>query len=344
MTTKRDFFQLPDGGSATLYTLSGKDGFEVDVTDFGGALVAVRTPDRNGKCVDVLLGFGNPADYRENDPYFGALVGRYANRIGNARFTLDGKEYQLILNDEPHNACLHGGDCYGRRPWQVKEAGRDFLTLTLESPDGDSGFPGKVCVEVTYRIVGGDALEIDYRGVSDAVTVLSMTNHAYFNLNGEGALEYGDHFIRIAADRHTEVSESLIPTGANPAVEGTDFDLRREKSFAEILQSKPNGFDDNFVLADRDGEMKPNVARARSARTGITLEVSTTAPGVQFYMGYFLSGSAKGKCGSGYPQFSGFCLETQLWPDAVNHPEFPSARLEPGKVYSQRTIYRFGRE
>ena len=300
------------------------------------------TPDRNGKLVDVVLGFAEPADYIENGPFFGALIGRVANRISNGRFTLGGKTYQLELNDSNGKNTLHGGRCYGRRLWEAEVVDDYTLKLTLNSPDGDAGFPGNVKVEVVYHITEDNALSIAYSGTSDAPTVLSLTNHSYFNLNGEGAGECGDHSIMIQAGRRTEVDEFLAPTGRNPEVAGTFYDLRAGKSFAKIHEENPNCFDDNFVLSDEAESFKENVAVAWSDRTGIELACSTTAPGVQFYMGFFLDGTLRGKTESSYPQFSAFCLETQLWPDAVNHPEFPSARLNPGGEYKQYTVYKFG--
>ena len=338
----QDFFQLPDGRTARLYSLRTSSGFGADITDFGGAIVRLLTPDRNGKLVDVVLGFAEPADYIENGPFFGALIGRVANRISNGRFTLGGKTYQLELNDSNGKNTLHGGRCYGRRLWEAEVVDDYTLKLTLNSPDGDAGFPGNVKVEVVYHITEDNALSIAYSGTSDAPTVLSLTNHSYFNLNGEGAGECGDHSIMIQAGRRTEVDEFLAPTGRNPEVAGTFYDLRAGKSFAKIHEENPNCFDDNFVLSDEAESFKENVAVAWSDRTGIELACSTTAPGVQFYMGFFLDGTLRGKTESSYPQFSAFCLETQLWPDAVNHPEFPSARLNPGGEYKQYTVYKFG--
>lgn len=338
----QDFFQLSDGRTARLYSLRNSSGFGADITDFGGAIVRLLTPDRNGKLVDVVLGFAEPADYIENGPFFGALIGRVANRISNGRFTLDGKTYQLELNDSNGKNTLHGGQCYGRRLWEAEVVDDYTLKLALDSPDGDAGFPGNVKVEVVYHITEDNALSIAYSGTSDAPTVLSLTNHSYFNLNGEGAGECGDHSIMIQADRHTEVDEFLAPTGRNPEVAGTFYDLRAGKSFAKIHEENPNCFDDNFVFSDEAESFKENAAVAWSDRTGIELACSTTAPGVQFYMGFFLDGTLRGKTESGYPQFSAFCLETQLWPDAVNHPEFPSARLNPGGEYKQYTVYKFG--
>ena len=338
----QDFFQLPDGRTARLYSLRNSSGFGADITDFGGAIVRLLTPDRNGKLVDVVLGFAEPADYIENGPFFGALIGRVANRISNGRFTLGGKTYQLELNDSNGKDTLHGGRCYGRRLWEAEVVDDYTLKLTLNSPDGDAGFPGNVKVEVVYHITEDNALSIAYSGTSDAPTVLSLTNHSYFNLNGEGAGECGDHSIMIQAGRRTEVDEFLAPTGRNPEVAGTFYDLRAGKSFAKIHEENPNCFDDNFVLSDEAESFKENAAVAWSDRTGIELACSTTAPGVQFYMGFFLDGTLRGKTESSYPQFSAFCLETQLWPDAVNHPEFPSARLNPGGEYKQYTVYKFG--
>ncbi|MGN1365552.1 MAG: aldose epimerase family protein, partial [Victivallis vadensis] len=321
----QDFFQLPDGRTARLYSLRNSSGFGTDITDFGGAIVRLLTPDRNGKLVDVVLGFAEPADYIENGPFFGALIGRVANRISNGRFTLGGKTYQLELNDSNGKNTLHGGRCYGRRLWEAEVVDDYTLKLTLNSPDGDAGFPGNVKVEVVYHITEDNALSIAYSGTSDAPTVLSLTNHSYFNLNGEGAGECGDHSIMIQAGRRTEVDEFLAPTGRNPEVAGTFYDLRAGKSFAKIHEENPNCFDDNFVLSDEAESFKENAAVAWSDRTGIELACSTTAPGVQFYMGFFLDGTLRGKTESSYPQFSAFCLETQPWPDAVTHPELPRA-------------------
>lgn len=340
----RTFFNLPDGTAAHLYSLRNRSGFGADITDWGGAIVRLLTPDRDGKLTDVVLGFAEPSEYVENDPFFGALIGRVANRISGGKFELDGKCYQLECNDTDRPNTLHGGKSYGRRQWRATVIDDATLELALTSPDGDAGFPGKVEVKVTYHVGEDNSLSIDYRAETDKTTVVSMTNHAYFNLSGEGSSSCDGHTIRIAADRHTEVNALLQPTGRNPEVAGTVYDLRQPVRFEEIHRALPNCFDDNFVLADRDGKFKENVATAASERTGITMNVSTTAPGIQFYMGFFLDGSIRGKSGNHYPQFSAFCLEAQAWPDAVNHPEFPSIRLKPGQVYRQKTVYRFGVE
>ena len=337
-----DFFKTADGRTAKLYRLRNNSGFEVDITDFGGALVSIRTPDRNGKSVDVLLGFGNPVDYVENDPFFGAVIGRVANRIGGGHFTLDGKEYRLALNDSNGLNTLHGGESWGRRFWNGEVIDDNTLALRLHSPDGDAGFPGAVEATLVYMVTEANELILDYTATSDRPTVVSMTNHAYFNLAGESTGSCLDHRIRLKADRRTEIDKTMAPTGNCPAVAGTPYDLNSGRSFREILEELPNGFDDNFILADVDGVMKRDVVVASSDSTGIEMRVATSAPGIQFYMGYFLDGSAIGKSGKGYPQFGAFCLEAQLWPDAVNHPDFPSMRLEPGRPYKQTTVYQFG--
>ncbi|WP_288610324.1 aldose epimerase family protein [uncultured Victivallis sp.] len=338
----KDFFKTPDGRTAKLYRLRNSSGFGADITDFGGAVVSIWAPDRDGRMTDVLLGFGNPADYIENGPFFGAVIGRVANRIAGGRFTLDGKEYELALNDSNGKNTLHGGDCWGRRLWKADVIDNTMLALRLTSPDGDAGFPGEVEATLVYMVTEANELILDYTATSDRPTVVSMTNHAYFNLSGESAGNCLDHRVRLRADRRTEVDEFLAPTGSCPPVAGTPYDLNAGKSFRQIFADLPCGFDDNFVLGDVDGVMKRDVAVVSSDTTGIEVRVSTSAPGIQFYMGYFLDGTAVGKNGGGYPQFGAFCLETQLWPDAVHHSEFPSALLEPGRPYKQTTVYQFG--
>ncbi len=337
-----DFFKTPSGEIAKLYRMRNRSGFEVDITDFGASLTAIRTPDRDGKKVDVLLGFGEPTDYIENDPFFGAVIGRVANRISGGRFTLDGSEYTLPLNDSNGKNTLHGGNCWGRRLWEAEVVNESTLVMHLTSPDGDAGFPGKVEAMLVYMVTDANELILDYTATADRPTVISMTNHAYFNLSGEETGCTRDHRIRIAADRRTEVDEFLAPTGNSPAVAGTAYDLNAGKSFQEIFAAVPNGFDDNFILGDVDGVMRRNVAVVASEKTGIEMRVATSAPGIQFYMGFFLDGTLTGKSGTKYPQQGAFCLEAQLWPDAVNQPNFPSARLEPGVPYKQTTVYQFG--
>ena len=313
----------------------------------GGAIVSILAPDRNGNMVDVNLGYQKPEDYEANPNFFGALIGRVANRIGYGRFTLDGKTYQLECNDSNNRPnSLHGVKSYGRRMWEAEVVDDLTLKLKLTSPDGDAGFPGEVKVEVVYHITEDNAISIEYKAVSDALTVVNLTNHAYFNLNGEGSLNCLDHEVRSTAYAHTEVNENLTPTGNNLPCAGTAYDLTAGRTFESIYNDPALAiaFDDNFVIADNAGTFRKDIFNVVSHRTGITLAVDTDQPGIQFYMGYWLDGTTIGKCGKAYPRFGAFCLETQLWPDAVNHPDFPSAQLKPGETYTHKTVYRFGIE
>ena len=342
---EKDFFKLEDGRQARLYTLKNGNGFQVDVTDMGGCIVNLIAPDREGRPVDVALGHADPAAYEENIPYFGALVGRVANRIKGARFTLDGKEYRLVMNESDKGNTLHGGNSFGRRLWNARRLDDSAVSLSLSSPHMDSGFPGNLAVAVTYRVAEDNSLEIAYSATCDAPTFVNLTNHAYFNLNGADAGEYGSHTVQSSAYAHTEVDANLAPTGAVPSVDGTPYDLRNGRTFEEILADArlPIAFDDNFVVAPQAGVFRKEVFKVRSERTGITLSLDTDQPGVQFYMGYWMDG-IPGKHGTLLERYSGFCLEAQLWPDAPNHPDFPSALLVPGGEYTQRTVYRFGVE
>ena len=342
-----NFFTASCGRTAKLYTLKNANGFTVSITDMGGSIVSILTPDRNGNMVDVNLGYQKPETYEANPNFFGALIGRVANRIGYGKFTLDGKTYQLECNDSNDRPnSLHGVKSYGRRMWEAEVIDDLTLKLSLISPDGDAGFPGEVRVEVIYRVTEDNAIAIEYKAVSDTLTVVNLTNHAYFNLNGEDSLNCLDHEVRSVAFAHTEVNENLTPTGNNLPCAGTPYDLTSGRTF-ESIYSDPDlaiAFDDNFVIADQAGTFRKDVFNVVSHRTGITLAVDTDQPGVQFYMGYWLDGTTIGKSNKAYPRFGAFCLETQLWPDAVNHDNFPSAQLKPGETYSHKTVYRFGIE
>ena len=343
----KDFFKDSRGNTAKLYTMTNANGFSVSITDMGGSIVSILTPDRNGKLVDVNLGYHKPETYEENPNFFGALIGRVANRIGYGKFTLNDKDYQLVCND-PHDRpnSLHGVLSYGRRMWNAQEINDTTLKLTLSSPDGDAGFPGNVEVEVIYHISEDNALSINYRATCDQTTLVNLTNHAYFNLNGEASLECKDHEVRSIAYAHTEVNHHLTPTGKNFECAGTAYDLTAGRTFEDIYNDPalPIAYDDNFVIADKAGTFRKDVFNVVSHRTGITLAVDTDQPGVQFYMGYWLDGTTIGKSGKGHPSLSAFCLETQLWPDGINHDGFPSPILEPGEVYTHQTVYRFGVE
>ena len=323
------------------FPLRNASGFGADILDWGATVAAIYAPDRTGKLIDVALGWRDLEDYRANPGYLGAVVGRVANRIANGRFTLDGVTYQMVLNDDPRPNSLHGGFSYAHRTWNLKHYDGRRLVLALTSPDGDAGYPGTLAIEVEYGVTDRNELTIDYRYVSDKPTVVNLTNHTYFNLNGEESCDTSDHEIRIAAERYTR-SVELIPDGTTPPVDGTPFDLREFRRFSDILAVAPQGCDNNLVVADAAGELR-SIAVVRAPRTGIRLECLTTLPGLQFYMGGFLTETPIGKSGS-YRPHAGFCLETQYWPDSPNRPEFPSIRIEAGERRSTQTVYRFTAE
>lgn len=335
-----DFFILPSGETAKLYTIENASGAFVRITNYGGMITSITVPDRNGRPTDVALGWKAPTDYLEDPGYIGALVGRVANRIAGGRFVLDGTVYQMKLNDGGRPNMLHGGFGYTHRLWRVAEFDGRRLVLKLTSPDGDAGFPGKLEVEVTYSWNDAGELGIEYRAIGDATTPVNLTNHAYFNLNGEASNDVSGMTLRIAADEFNPVDENLIPTGVAPVGQGIP-DLRRPMSFEEILRRVPGGLDHNYILG-REFDWKADCVTAHSEHTGITMDVSTDRTGVQVYMGGGIDGYPEGKSGGFYRRFAGFCLETQEWPDAPNHPEFPSVMLPAGREYHTRTIYRFG--
>ena len=333
---KENFFTLPDGRTANLFKMRLPDGFGADITDFGGCVVSLFTPDASGKLTDVALGWKDPSYYMVNHTNFGALIGRIANRISNGRFELDGEVYQLYLNDN-RRCSLHGSFGFGHRLWQVENATDTELTLTLFSPHGDAGFPGNLAVRAAYRLGADHTLEIEISAESDRPTVADFTNHTYFNLDGENSGSTADHVIAIAADAYTETDQYLQPTGKILPVDNSRFDLRKGKKFSTIFAEYDGGFDDNFIIGDADHCYRENVAVVTAGHSGIKLALHTSRPGVQLYMGNFLDDHGK----SSYPRNSGFCLETQCWPDAVNHPDFPSVRIEPGKPHHSITRYKF---
>lgn len=325
------FGHMPDGTAVGEIALN--DGaVSCGIITYGGALRSLTVPDREGRPVDVVLGFDALEDYRNQDKYLGALIGRYANRIGGSRFTLEGKEYPLRANDGPNH--LHGGPLgFHQKLWQVRSQTRSSVSLSLLSPDGEEGYPGNLEVTVTYTL-RDRALEIGYRARSSRTTLCNLTNHAYFNLSGHGSGAVDGQYIQLLSDRYTPVDGGLIPTGAVEEVEGTPMDLR-------TLQ--PIGgreYDHNWAVSGWDGSLRP-AARAWSPDTGIFMETLSTMPGIQFYTGNFLDGCPQGKGGVSYGKHGAFCLETQYYPDSPNHPAFPSPVLKAGEVYEGKTIYRF---
>lgn len=345
METKniRPFGALPDGRQVEEIVLRSA-GASCSILTYGGALRTLTVPDRRGQGVDIVLGYDRLEDYLVQDKYLGALIGRFANRIGDSRFSLGGQDYPLRANDGKNH--LHGGPVgFDKQIWTVEALSGDSLTLSLGSPDGQEGYPGNLEVQVTYTLTSGE-LALDYRAVCDRDTLCNLTNHAYFNLNGHQSGPVEGQYVQIFADAYTPTDEGSIPTGAVEPVEGTPMDLRRgEKIGAHADASFPQltlagGYDHNWVLSKEPGTMGL-AARAWSEETGIVLETLTTLPGIQFYSGNYLDGSPAGKGGAPYARRWGFCLETQVFPDAPNHPNFPSAVLAAGEEYRQKTVYRF---
>jgi len=342
----RSYGDTPDG-AAYLYTLRNANGMEVDVTNYGGTITAIRVPDKNGTVADVTLGFSDIEGYLDEHPYFGALIGRYGNRIAAGQFSIDGKDYELAQNDGGNT--LHGGpkgfhrQLYTAEATNVK-AGVMGVSLTRTSPDGEEGYPGNLDVTVRYLLNDDNELRIEYEATTDAPTVLNLTNHTYFNLGHEATIL--NHELIIDAAAFTPVDGGLIPTGELLPVEGTPFDFRKSTAIGARIDdenqqlARGQGYDHNWVL-DRDGDGLEPVATLYAPSTGRMMEVLTTEPGLQFYSGNFLDGSLTGRDGTAYVLRSGLCLETQHFPDSPNQPEFPSTELRPGGKYSSATIYRF---
>ncbi len=332
---------------AERYTLTNSDGLEAEILTYGGTLQALRAPGRDGRMADVVLGFDEFAPYLGPHPFFGSLVGRYANRIRAGRFSLDGQSYSLAINNGPNH--LHGGPGgFHQVLWQAQPlAAPDgpSLTLAYSSPDGEEGYPGTLAVVVTYTLTNSNDLRIDYEARADRATVLNLTNHAYFNLAGEGTIL--GHELQVAASRFLPVDPTSIPLGELRPVAGTPFDLRRPALIGERIGADDEqlrlvkGFDHCYVLDKSPGELA-FAARAADPVSGRTLEVYTTQPGVQLYTANFLAGEIVGKGGRRYEQYSALCLETQHFPDSPNQPQFPSTVLRPGERYRHSTVYRLG--
>ncbi len=347
---KTPFGRSPDGSAVELYTLRGANGISASIATYGGIAVSLQVPDASGALADVLLGFDSLEGYlAHGSVYFGCLVGRYGNRIGGGRFTLDGKQHVLARNDGDNH--LHGGARgFDKVVWaaspRTSPAG-PALQLSYLSRDGEEGYPGNLSVTVTYTLEA-DGLRIEYAAVTDAPTHCNLTNHAYFNLDGQGSGTILDHRLQLRASRFTAVGPGLIPTGEIRGVEGTPLDFRTPARIGDRIDAPDpqlqvgGGYDHNWVL-DRSGAGPELCARLVAPRSGRLLEVLTTEPGVQFYSGNFLDG-LRGKGGKTYPRRSGLCLETQHFPDTPNRPEFPSTVLRPGEKYATTTVYRFGIE
>lgn len=341
---KGKFGRTPDGNDVTIYTLTNKNGLRANVIDYGAILVSLEVPDRKGKLADVTLGFDELDSYIERNPMFGSTVGRYANRIANAKFTLDGVEYKLTANSGKNH--IHGGGKkrFDKVIWKGKEFQNDEgagVKFSYLSKDGDEGFPGNLNCTVIYTLTDNDELKISYEATTDKPTIVNMTNHSYFNLAGAGNGDVLGHEVMINADNYTPAGEGLIPTGEIHSVKGTPLDFTQPKTIgARIDQlTQTRGYDHNYVINNWDGSLRL-AARVYEPTTGRVMEVYTTEPGVQFYTANGLK-DVKGRAGKVYNKHHGFCLETEHYPDSPNKPNFPSVVLRPGQTYRSETIYKF---
>ncbi len=347
--TRSPFGTLPTGEAVEAFTLTNANGMEVKAITYGGIITSLKVPDKAGQLGDVVLGYDTLQGYLDKSPFFGCIVGRYGNRIGKGTFTIDGTAYALPINNGANH--LHGGpQGLDKKVWTAEPFERPDavgVVFTHTSPDGDMGYPGTLAVTVTYTLTNDNTLRFDYAATTDKATPVNLTQHTYFNLAGAGAGDVLGHEIEIAADRYTPVDSGLIPTGELAPVEGTPFDFRTATAIgARIDADHPQikaggGYDHNLVFA-RGGSGTDAVVKVHEPTTGRTMTVATTQPGVQFYTGNFLDGTITGKGGKVYPRRSGFCLETQHFPDSPNKPEFPSTILRPGETYRQSTAYTFG--
>jgi aldose 1-epimerase len=343
---KTSFGRTKDGQAVDLYALTNANGVVAKIITYGALLTELHIPDRSGKTADVVLGFKTLDRYEGDHPYFGATIGRVANRIANGRFRLGGQEYTLATNNGPNH--LHGGlKGFDKRVWKaqpVSVGGVPAVRFTYASADMEEGYPGALTATVTYTLTHANELRLEYSAVTDKPTIVNLTNHSYFNLAGDGQGTILDHELTIMADRFTPVDDTLIPTGDIATVRGTVMDFNRATSIgsriADVPGPAPGGYDHNYVLSHGGGVLAMS-ASVRDPKSGRLMEVLTSEPGVQLYTGNFLDGTISGKAGVTYQKHAGFCLETQHFPDAINHPNFPPVVLQPGRAFKSTTVYRF---
>ncbi|HEX6880716.1 MAG TPA: aldose epimerase family protein [Terriglobales bacterium] len=346
---QQSFGKAPDGSPIDLYVLTNDRGMQASITNFGGILVSLKVPDRDHKFDDVVLGYDKLEGYIGDKTFQGAIIGRYGNRIAQGKFELNGKTYNLERNDGENS--LHGGiHGFNKAVWKAKPVpGKEeqSLVLNYDSPDGEGGYPGNLKVQVTYTLTNNNELKIHYEATTDKPTVVNLTNHAYYNLAGQGEGDILGHVLTIYADRFTPVDKTLIPTGHIKSVKGTPFDFTHPTAIGARIESDDDqlklgrGYDHNFVLNAGKTQDPVPAAVVYEPKSGRVMEIATTEPGVQFYSGNFLDGSITGKHGKVYKHRYGLCLETQHFPDSPNHPDFPSTVLKPGETYKSTTVYTF---
>ena len=346
--TKASFGKSSDGQDVDIYTLTNRNGMEAKITNYGGIVTSLSAPDRNNKFADVVLGFNDLDSYLKGHPYFGALIGRYGNRIAKGRFTLNGVEYKLAVNNGENH--LHGGiKGFDKVVWTaspMKTKTGAALTLTYLSKDGEEGYPGNLSVKVVYTLTNNNELRIDYSATTDKDTVTNLTHHSYFNLAGEGNGDILNHLLTLNANSFTPTDAGSIPTGEIRNVQGTPFSFLKATAIGDRINGDDqqlkfgSGYDHNWVVNGRAGVLR-QAATAYEPTTGRVMQVWTTEPGIQFYTGNFLDGTLTGKSGKAYQRRTGFCLETQHYPDSPNQPKFPTTTLRKGDTYKSTTIYRF---
>jgi aldose 1-epimerase len=336
---EESFGTLEDGREVSLFTLTNTNDMEVKITNYGGIVTSIHTPDQDGNLDNVVLGFESLDKYLEGTPYFGAIIGRYGNRIEDGTFSIDGTEYELATNDG--NNHLHGGEQgFDKVLWHAHTAD-GALVLNYLSEDGEEGYPGNLKVTVTYTLTQDNALKIDYKANTDKATPVNLTNHSYFNLSGHPDSTILDHGLTINADQYTPVDDELIPTGELAEVEGTPFDFTNPHAIGERIDQVKGGYDHNWVLNRSEDNSLFHAATLYHSESGREMKVLTTEPGIQFYSGNFLDGSLEGPDGTPFVQHSALCLETQHFPNSPNEPDFPSTILDPNETYNTTTVYQF---